>query len=109
MPQPGDVVVAYFLGAQGRKWRPAVVVSTDVYHANGSDLILGEITTQLAKARAPTDYILQDWAGAGLRQPSAFRVCFSMDLQSRVRPIGRLSDRDWQEVQARLRLGVAVT
>lgn len=109
MPTPGDVVVCFFLGAQGRKWRPGIVVSTDVYHASGSDVIVGELTTQLAKAGKPTTYLLQDWAAAGLHQPSVFRVYFAMELQSNARWIGRLSDRDWQEVQARLRAALAVT
>src|SRR5687767_1990830 len=109
MPVPGDVVLCFFRGAQGNKRRPGVVVSTDVYHANGPDVIVGELTTQLAKAHTPTDYVLQDWAAAGLRQPSAFRVYFSMELGTRLRTIGHLSDRDWQEVQARLRLALAVT
>jgi len=85
------------------------VVSTDAYHARGSDVIVGEITRQLTKANTPMDYLLQDWAAASLHQPSAFRVYFSMELMSRIRLIGHLSDRDWQEVQARLRLGLAVT
>jgi mRNA interferase MazF len=109
MPTPGDVVVCYFLGAEGRKWRPGVVVSTDLYHASCPDVVIGELTTQLAKASTPTDYVLLDWAAAGLHKPSAFRVYFSMDVGRSVRVIGQLSDRDWQEVMARLRLGLAVT
>ena len=109
MPRPGDVVVCYFRGAQGNKWRPGVVVSTDLYHSNGSDVIVGELTTQLGKAHTPTDYILRDWAAAGLRQPSAFRAYFSMELATQARTIGHLTDHDWQEVQARLRLALAVT
>jgi len=109
MPGPGDVVLCHFLGARGRKWRPCVVVSTDLYHANGPDVIVAELTSQVAKARTPTDYVLQDWAAAGLHQPSAFRVYFTMELQTKVAVIGHLSGRDWQEVQARLRLALAVT
>jgi hypothetical protein len=108
MLRPGDVVLCLFRGAQGRKWRPSVVVSIDVYHANCLDVILGELTTRLPKAHGPTDYVLQDWAKAGLHQSSAFRVYFSMSERSQVYLIGHLSDRDWQEVQARLRFGVAV-
>ena len=33
--RPGDVVVAYFPGVVQGKNRPAVVVSTDLYHATG--------------------------------------------------------------------------
>ncbi len=109
MPAPGDVVVCHFLGAQGWKWRPGVVASTDLYHAKGQDVIVGELTTQLAQAQTPTDYVLQDWAAAGLHQASAFRVYFTMGVEPGLRVIGRLSDHDWLEVQARLRLALAVT
>ena len=106
MANPGDVVLSYFRGAVMKKKRPAVVVSTDLYHAHHPDVILTLVTTQLADASTPTDYILQDWAAAGLHKPSAVRVYFDMALALEVDPIGHLSDRDWQEVQARLRLGI---
>jgi mRNA interferase MazF len=109
MLAPGDVVVCEFMGAQGLKRRPAVIVSTDLYLANGIDAVVGELTTQLAKAAQPTSYALQDWSAAGLHQASVFRCYFSMALQASCVRIGHLSDRDWQEVQARLRLALAVT
>ena len=44
----------------------------------------------------------------GLRRPSAVRVYFNMALPAEVRGIGHLSERDWQEVQARLALALAL-
>jgi len=109
MLRPGDVVVADFLGQHGFKRRPTVVVSTDLYQATRPDVIVAELTTQVAHANAPTDYTLQDWRAAGLHRPSAFRAYLGTVLSTTVVPIGRLSDRDGQEVQARLRLALAVT
>lgn len=109
MLQPGDVVVADFTGATGVKRRPTLVVSTDVYHKHHPDVVLGVLTTHVGDATTPTDYVLQDWSAAGLHAPSAFRAYVGMSLASAVRKIGHLSDRDWQEVQARLRLALAVT
>jgi mRNA interferase MazF len=60
MPEPGDVVTVDFVGATGVKRRPAVVVSSRLYHAHRPDLILAVLTTQVATATAPTDYVLQD-------------------------------------------------
>jgi len=108
MLQPGDVVVADFVGATGVKRRPSVVVSTDLYHTHHPDVVLGALTTQLSAATTPTDYVLQDWAAAGLRAPSAFRAYLGTRLAATVHVIGHLSDRDWQEVQARLKLALAV-
>lgn len=82
MPDPGDVVSA--------------------------DIVLGVLTTQLDSATTPLDYVLQDWAAAGLRQPSAFRAYFSMAEPSDVKIIGHLTDRDWAEIQERLKLALAM-
>ena len=108
MPRPGDVVLADFVGATGVKRRPAVVLSTDLYHAHHPDVVLSALTTQLHGASTPTDYLLQDWSGAGLHAPSAFRAYMGTYAASAVKVIGRLSDRDWREVQARLKLALAV-
>ncbi len=108
MLKPGDVVVCPFVGTQGIKRRPAVVVSTDQLHLSGADAIVAELSTQLAKASQATSFLLLDWQAAGLIQPSVFRCYLSMVLRAHLRPVGRLSDRDWQEVQAKLRLGIAV-
>ena len=69
---PGDLVTADFPGVIGIKRRPAVVISTADYHTHRPDVILGIITTQIASATTPTDYVLRDWSIAGLNRPSAF-------------------------------------
>jgi mRNA interferase MazF len=69
----GDVVVADFPGVVATKRRPAVVLSTELYHNNRPDVLLGAITTNLAAAATPMDHTLVDWAIAGLHRPSAFR------------------------------------
>jgi mRNA interferase MazF len=105
----GDVVVLDFPGVQGVKRRPAVVLSSDTYHSTRPDLIVGLITSQTAAAIGPTDYPLQDWADAGLRVPSAFRV-FIVTLPVAAAPvrIGQLSEGDWLAVCARVKTALAV-
>jgi mRNA interferase MazF len=100
MIKPGDVVLADFVGANGVKQRPAVVASSAVYHLHRPDLVLGVLTTQLKSATTPLDYVLLDWAAAGLHRPSAFRAYFSMSPPAAAQPVGRLTDRDWHGVQA---------
>ena len=110
MIKPGAVVTVDFPGATGIKRRPVVIVSTAAYHAARPDVILAVITTQTAVATSPTDYLLQDWSAAGLRRPSAFRSYLAtLPATSVIAEVGQLSDRDWQEVQARLRIALAVT
>ncbi|MEK7729672.1 MAG: type II toxin-antitoxin system PemK/MazF family toxin [candidate division KSB1 bacterium] len=108
MIKPGDVVKVDFPGAQGIKRRPAVIVSTDLYHSHRPDIVLGLLTTQIAGATSPTDYVLHDWPAAGLHNPSAFRVFLATLPATSVAVIGHLTDRDWQEIQTRLRVGLAV-
>lgn len=103
MAKPGDVVTLVFPGAHATKRRPAVVVSSDLYHAQRPDLIVGSITSQMAKAKAQTDCELLDWVAAGLHQPSVFRTFLVMTQPREVHVIGHLSVRDWQAVQDCLR------
>ncbi len=106
---PGDVVVADFPGITGTKRRPALVVSTDTYHAARPDVILGLLKGQVAVATSPTDHHLQDWSHAGLHVPTAFRTfLITLPRVDVIARIGHLSEQDWAEVQSRLRLSTAV-
>ncbi len=110
MIDPGSVVLVLFPGIQATKPRPAVVISTALHQTTHGDIILGLLTGNLAQARGPTDYVLQDFVAAGLRKPSAFRVFLTTKPPSDVsRVLGKLSDHDWAEVQSRLRLALAVS
>lgn len=106
--RPGDVVTVDFPGATGIKRRPAVVISTDAYHAVRPDIILGLLTSQIADAGAPTDYALKDWPEAGLHHPSAFRAFVVTMPKTSIRVVGHLSDRDWQEIQTRLNQALSI-
>jgi len=105
---PGDVVAVNFPGVIGVKRKPAVILSSAVYHASRPDVVVGLITSQTAAALGPTDYVLQDWAQARLRVSSAFRSFFAT-LPPSTNPVfvGRLSDRDWQEVRACVKVALA--
>jgi mRNA interferase MazF len=103
--KPGDVVVCAFPGAQLRKTRPAVVLSSEDYHRHRADVVVGLITTQVPTPLAPTDCALRDWRQAGLHTESYFRL-FPVTLPQReARLIGRLSDADWQSVRACFKAG----
>ena len=107
--KPGDVVIADFPGVTGVKRRPAVVISTVDYHTSLRDVILGAVTTNLTIATAPTDYLIANWAEAGLRRPSAFRTFLVTLPQSQVLAvIGHLSFSDWEAVKECIRIAIAV-
>jgi mRNA interferase MazF len=106
----GDVVIVAFRGAVASKARPAVVVSSDLYHRTRPDCIVGILTSNVRTATTPADYVLQDWAASGLHQPSAYRSYFNVVESSGLLVVGRLSERDWEAVRARLALtfGLAI-
>ena len=104
MPKAGSVVVVDFPGIQGVKRRPSVVVSSDLYHRNRPDVVIGLLTSQTGGATGPTDYRLQDWQTAGLQKPSAFRAFFvTLPRTAITATIGQLSDRDRNEVASRVK------
>ena len=106
MANSRDVVLVPFpfRDRLAERTRPAVVVSTNAYNAQG-DQIIAAITSHAP--RLPTDYALADWQAAGLQYPSTVRMLLAtVAVQRLVLTIGRLSDADWAEVQARLRLAI---
>jgi mRNA interferase MazF len=88
------------------KIRPAVVLSTELYHRHRPDVIVALITTQRPKEVAPTDCELRDWQQAGLHQQSFFRLFPVTLLQREVRLIGRLSESDWRSVRECFKAGL---
>jgi len=104
---PGDVVTVDFPGVTGVKRRPAVVLSSAIYHANRPDVIVGLITTQTT-ALGITDYVLQDWQAAGLRVASVFRsFIVTLPPSANLVCIGQLSERDWQGVRDCVKVALA--
>lgn len=101
---PGDVVTVDFPGI---KRRPAVVLSSDVYHINRPDVIVGLITTQTT-GLGVTDHALQDWTTAGLRVASVFRsFIVTLPPSANLIAIGKLSERDWKAVRTCIKLSFA--
>jgi len=104
----GTLITANFPGVVSSKRRPAVVVSSEIYHRERPDVILALITTNVAKATSATDYVLQDWSAANLNRPSAVRNFLFTLPKSEVAEIGKLLVHDWSEVQKRLRISIEV-
>lgn len=105
--QRGEVVLVPFpfTDLRGVKVRPAVVVSSLLYHATEPDLLPAAVTSNLVAATGPLDHVLTDWKAAGLRFPSAFKpVLFTLDPARVVHTIGALAPADLVAVDQRLRL-----
>ena len=102
----GDVVTVDFHAVTGIKRRPAVVLSSEIYHANRPDVIVGLITSQ-TRNLGVTDYVLQDWQISGLRVPSIFRsFIVTLPPSANLVVIGKLSEQDWQGVKDCVKLSL---
>lgn len=100
----GDVVlVAFrFTDQVGYKRRPAVILSTDAYHAGRRDAILMALTTQPAAHFG--DCQLTDWHAAGLPRPTNVKAIVQTFERSAIeRRLGRLTTRDLAAVCDALR------
>ncbi len=108
LPQSGEVVTVDFPGITGIKGRPALIVSTNFYHSVRSDVIIGILTSQIQDASTETDYVLKNWKGVGLHQPTALRTLLVTVPLASVTVIGQLTHRDWQEVLIRLKRSLSL-
>jgi mRNA-degrading endonuclease toxin of MazEF toxin-antitoxin module len=100
----GDVVLVPFpyRDRLAERARPAVVVSAASYNQYG-DVVVAAITSHTP--RVAMDVALVDWATAGLKLPSTVRMLLATVANARILlHIGHLTDRDWLQVQARLRM-----
>jgi mRNA interferase MazF len=107
----GDLVLVQFpfSSAAGHKDRPAVVISSDLYHDQWDELLVVALTSRTPKLARPTDYLLLDWISAGLLQPSWFRSHLAtVDRRIIIRKLGVLSARDLAAVENCLRLAQAL-
>ena len=103
--QRGDVVLVPFpfSDLSATKVRPAVVVSSSLYQQIEPDLILAALTSRVAAATGPFDYVLTDWRAAGLRYPSALKpVLFTLDPSRVLHHIGGLGVADLTQVDQRI-------
>jgi mRNA interferase MazF len=93
----GDVIVVDypFSDAEESKARPAVIISTPLYHAHKEDALLLAITGRLKVTEALGEVLVQDWQQAGLLKPSALKAKIATVARSRfLAHLGRLSERD---------------
>jgi mRNA interferase MazF len=84
-------------GAEETKVRPAVVIASGTYLVERPDVLIGLLTTKLARATTSTDYALVDWQAAGLRAASCFRAYVLTVHRSELTVIGHLGEQDWAD------------
>ena len=100
-------VLGMLPGAAETKVRPAVGIASDTYLVERPDVLVGILTTKLSRTTS-TDYVLLDWQSAGLRAVSCFRAYVMTIHRSNLTVIGHLSEKDWSQVKARVRIAFAI-
>lgn len=84
-PRGGVVLLPFpFSDVLSTKVWPAVVLSSAEYQEYQPDLLVAAITSRLLTPPGPFDYVLADWAWAGLRLPSALNPNIATIHPSRV-------------------------
>ncbi len=84
-----------FTNQAGTKQRPAIVVSSNGYNAQRSDLVIMAITSQIRQPLAQDEALLADWHGAGLIKPSVLKPVFTtIEQRLVIRTLGTLSPTD---------------
>ncbi len=99
MFNPGDVVKADFRAPTGIKRRPVVVVSSALYHQQRPDLILSALDHEDRESHHAAGLRFARLDGRRASSTVSVSRYLSMDVPAAVTAIGRLSDRDWQNVQ----------
>lgn len=99
----GDIVLVPFpfTDQSTTKKRPAVVISSDAYHASRPDLIIMAVTSQLRPAGHIGEVQISDWKGAGLIKPSVVKpVITTIEASLVLRRLGQLKAQELQAVRA---------
>lgn len=102
----GDVVLVPFpfTDQTGVKKRPALVVSSQGYHAQRRDLVIVAVTSQLRPTLGFGEFLVADWKGAGLIKPSVVKPVFAtIEKQLVIRTLGRIAAPDQQALATTLR------
>jgi mRNA interferase MazF len=91
----------------GIKRRPAVIVSSDVYHTGREEAIIAAITSRTDRALVG-DHLISDWRGAGLLFPSVATGIIRTIRQAMIaRKLGCMSLLDMEAIDEKLRLILA--
>ncbi len=97
----GDVVLVPFpfTNQASSKKRPAVIISSGVYHQHHPDLIVMAITSQRI-VQSFGEVMVSDWQGAGLLRPSAIKpVIATLERHLVIKTLGHLSAQDQRMVK----------
>ena len=101
----GDVVLVGFVFSDesGKKFRPALVLSSPAYHRGRQEVVVAAITSNIRR-RLFGDHVIADWKGAGLLFPSLVTGILRTIKRTMIdRKLGAMPKSDLQAVDRELR------
>ena len=102
----GDVVLISFIFSDetGVKRRPALIISSNVFHSGRDEAIIAAITSRTDRALVG-DHRINDWRGAGLLFPSVATSVIRTVKQSMIaRRLGSMPSPDMEIINNKMRL-----
>lgn len=103
------VLVSFvFTDQSGAKLRPALVISSDAYHASRQEVIIAAITSNVRR-RLVGDHRVADWKAAGLLFPSIVTgICRTIKQRAIMRRLGSLARSDQVAADHQLRRSLSL-
>ena len=98
----GDVILVPFpfTDQSTSKKRPAIVISSDNYNQNKSDIILIAVTSQVNANLQFGEVLIDDWAGAWLIKSSVVKpIITTLERNLVIRTLGKLQSPDFQALE----------
>jgi len=102
----GDVVLISFIFSDetGVRRRPAMIISSNVFHSGRDEAIIAAITSRTDRALVG-DHRINDWRGAGLLFPSVATSVIRTVKQSMIaRRLGSMPSPDMEIINNKMRL-----
>ena len=102
----GDVVLVPFPFSDqtATKRRPAVIISSDTYNDASQDILIMAITSQTRGFMGIGEFLIENWAGAGLLKSSTVKSAISTIEQKLVlKKLGSLSSKDLSALEKALK------
>ncbi|MEM8779090.1 MAG: type II toxin-antitoxin system PemK/MazF family toxin [Cyanobacteria bacterium P01_G01_bin.49] len=93
----GDILLVRFpfTDQSSTKKRPAVVISSNRYHQEKSDLIIMAITSQISSSSQWGEVLITNFSACGLIKPSAIKpVITTLQKNLVIRKLGTLQNSD---------------
>ena len=106
----GDVVLVSFIFTDetGVKRRPAVIISSEAYHAGRDEAIIAAITSRTDRILIG-DHLIADWQYAGLLFPSVVTSIIRTIKREMInKRLGSLSTQDEGQIDRKLKLALGL-